>query len=237
MGREDRHTAGADIHRRDTTHQVIREIEVVNHQIEHHGHVGAARLERRQADALEEDGPFEQRLSRTHGTVEALDVPDGEDHALPIRLSQQLIGFGEGDSDRLLHQYRDTVPQAFQADVTVIGRRHCNGNRAHRSQQVGQRFEDAATDLCRHRRSACQIGIIDSDELGAVHRAEMPGVVASEGADSDDAHGESLHHAGTPRCDDETKSRKRATSGRSGRSVRARSRAWPRLKSELKKSR
>ena len=65
----------------------------------------------------------------------------------------------------------------------------------------------------------------------------MPGVVLPQRAHPDDADRQPGRHAGTPRSLDSTKARKRSTSGNAGRSVRARSSACDRFRSELKKSR
>ena len=43
MGSEDRDSRGANVRDR-SAHQLQHQIEVVDHQVENHGHVGAARL-------------------------------------------------------------------------------------------------------------------------------------------------------------------------------------------------
>ena len=91
--------------------------------------------------------------------------------------------------------------------------------------------------LLRHGARATRVDIGDADQSCTLELRQVPRMVAAQGAYADHPDAEGSRHAGTPRSEDSTKSRKHSTSGRGGRSLRARSRACDNLRSELKKSR
>ena len=98
-------------------------------------------------------------------------------------------------------------------------------------------IEGTGAQLPRHRAGPFVVDVGDAHEAGAGQVGQMPGVVAAQRAHADHADRQRGGHAGTPRSDDSTKARKRSTSGSGGRSLRARSSACERFRSELKKSR
>ena len=105
-----------------------------------------------------------------------------------------------------------------------------------REQRVDIVVEAGAAGLG-HLAATGGVGVVHPDQARAFCGGEVPGVMPPQRADADDADRQCRHQTGTPRWELETKSRNRSTSGSGGSSVRARSMAWERLSSELKKSR
>jgi hypothetical protein len=64
VGRHDRQARGADVDHVGAAGQVQHQVEVVNHEIEHHRHVAPAELERREPGALEVADVVEMFLRR-----------------------------------------------------------------------------------------------------------------------------------------------------------------------------
>src|SRR6185312_1044412 len=112
-----------------------------------------------------------------------------------------------------------------------------DGHRLDVLQEFGATGERAATEFRGSVGRARHVDVEHPDQLDAVHRSQVARMMTPERTNADHADGKRPGHAGTPRCDDETNSRKRSTSAVTGRSVRARSRAWPRFRSELKQRR
>src|SRR5690606_16786435 len=129
-----------------------------------------------------------------------------------------------------------SAPEALQAHLAMCGRGHRNHHGADRTQQVRKILECTGADLICNCTSSIEVRIVDTDQLGAMLQGEVASVMTPKGAHTDHPDRHPIH-AGTPRCDEATKAMKCATSGRSGTSLRARSIAWPRFRSELKKRR
>ena len=104
-------------------HQRQDQVEVVDHQVEDHRHVGAALLERRDARRLDVERRAEPALHRGEGGGETLQVADLQ-HQSPLRRQRgQLIGLGQRGGDRLLHQHVLARPQRLgRQRVVRLGR-------------------------------------------------------------------------------------------------------------------
>ena len=90
-GTHDADAIGADmLHGR--LHDGEQDVEVVHHQIEDHGHVGAARIEQGQAVRLNKQRVFDERLGRDEGRVEPLHM--AHLHLHPSLIGQLLQGVG-----------------------------------------------------------------------------------------------------------------------------------------------
>ena len=75
--------------------QVQHEVEIVDHEVEHDGDVGAAGLERRQPLALDVARAVEIGLGRAERAVVALDVAHLELEAAPRRRGDERVGLGD----------------------------------------------------------------------------------------------------------------------------------------------
>ncbi len=90
--REHRDARGAHVDGLGAAGEVQDQVEVVDHEVEHHGDVGAAGLEGGEALALEVQRMVQQRLGGAQRLVEALDVSHLQLHALARRLGDQRVG-------------------------------------------------------------------------------------------------------------------------------------------------
>ena len=114
----------------------LHQIDIVNHQVEHHVHVGAALLERRQAMALDEARPRQQRLGRQDRRIEALQMTDLQHPALLPRGCDQPLGLRGGLGDRLLDQHVRAVLQKAARDVAMRRRRRHDADGVHLAEQL-----------------------------------------------------------------------------------------------------
>ena len=144
--------------------QVQDQVEVVDHEIEHDGDVGAARLEGGEALALEVERMVQQRLRGPQRLVEALDVPDLQLDALPRRLGDQLVGLAHGGGERLFHEHGHAAPQHLQTDLGVVRRGDGDGDGAHRPEQLVQVVEGPAAAGRRDLAGAGPVGVVHADE-------------------------------------------------------------------------
>jgi hypothetical protein len=94
--RKDRHADRIDPLER-LPDQQLDQVDVVDHQIQDHVDVGAARRERREPVRLDEQRLLQDVLERDQRGIEALEVADLEDPLLPL---------GERDQPRRLVQRR-----------------------------------------------------------------------------------------------------------------------------------
>jgi hypothetical protein len=100
------------------------QIDVVNHEIEHDGDVGATRIERREAIALDEPGRAHVRQRRPNGAVESLDVAGLHDHTRSPREREQLVRLLEADRDWLLDEDVLSTFQGCLRDDVMRRSRH-----------------------------------------------------------------------------------------------------------------
>src|SRR5204863_8025122 len=101
--RENRDARGPDL-RHLRAHQLEDQVEIVNHQIEYHRDVGAARLERRQALRLQEPRLLEIRRRGAYRAVEPLDVAHLEAQPAITRRASALLRTGQRVCKGFFHQ-------------------------------------------------------------------------------------------------------------------------------------
>ena len=158
----------------------------MDHQVEHHRHVGAARVERREPVAVDEQRMLHVRQRGADRAVEALDVPDLHHHALRLGERQQFVGLLERRGDRLLDQQVLPASSAALATAWWAG--------------VGVTIESASTSASsassdgyaerrvpRHGRRALGVRLIEAAERDAGHAAQQPRMVVSQASRARDA--------------------------------------------------
>ena len=235
--REQRHPGRPNVHH-VRAHELENQIEVVNHEIEDHGHVGAARLERRQPVDLQKPGFVQVRCRRPHGAVEPLDVADLEHDAARGGAAHQILRRHDCIGERLLHEQRDATLKHRGPDLGVCGRGNRNGHGVH---SIEQRREGRMCDRLELRRDlggARGVVVVDAGERDPRHAPQQPRVVKPERSGADDPHPHRRRaHTNTPRCDPSMNLRKFSTSGICGSSARALAIPWLTVMSELNSSR
>ena len=237
MGGEHRDPRCSDLGGHAAARQVKHEVKIVNHQIEHHGYVGAPRLEGSQSLTLDVPGTVQERLRRPECPVVPLDVPDLQLKTPAPGGRDQTVGFLQRRRERFLHQNRNPELQGTKAHLRVYRCRDGDRDCLDPGQQVIHLHEGRRSQLSRDFRRATGVDVANPNQTNLVQPGQVPGMMLAQRSYADDANWKSWFHAGTPRSLDSTKARNRSTSGNGGRSLRARSIAWERLRSELKKSR
>ena len=233
MGGEDRDSRGANV-RDGSAHQLQHEIEVVDHQVENHGHVGAARLKGSEAVDLQEAGLVEVGRGGAHGPVKPLHVAHLEHHTVLGRAPHQVFRARERVRQGLFHEQADAPLQHGAPHLGVRGRGNGHGHRIHAIEQRGEGGVRHRAELLRHLGGARRVLVVDPGKAHARHARQQPGVVEPErsGADHPDPDRRRAHTS-TPRCDPSMNLRKFSTSGICGSSVRALAMPWLTVMSEL----
>ena len=212
----------------------------MDHQIEHDRDVGAPGLERRQPLALDVPRPVQVRLRRADRAVEALDVPHLEQHPRPLRRGDQRVRLGQRRPPAAFPSARARRgpsaagrPSAWAGVGTATVTASTWPSNASRSGSA--RVPSSVGDL----RGAGRVDVVDARPARAPgEAAQKPRVVAAERADAD--HADRKRRRVTPARlarDASMNARNCSTSGTAGSSLRARSSACDRFRSELKNSR
>ena len=103
LGRENRQAHGAHLaHRRGGKGE--HDVQVVNHQVQHHVHIQRARREDGEPVRLEEHGAAQLRLHGQHRGIEALQVAGLQDALAPLCARDQIVGLGKTGGQRLFNQ-------------------------------------------------------------------------------------------------------------------------------------
>ena len=154
------------------------------------------------------------------------------------RLLDQGIRLVQAGGQRFFHQDRASPRQGPKPHLGVGRRRHGDRDGLDVGQQRVEVAVKAGSAAVGHGAAPGRVGIVDPDQTGVRRCSQVPGMVPPQRADADHADRKCRHRqTGTPRCELDTNSRKLSTSASGGSSVRARSMAWDRLSSELKKRR
>ena len=237
VGRENRDAGRAHV-RHFGAHQLEHEIEIVDHEVEDHRDIGAAGLKRREALRLEEPGLLEIWGGGAHGAVEALHVPDLEDH-LPCRgTPHQGVGPRERVRQRLLDEQTAATLQHRQPHTGVGRRRHRHRHRCDAIEQCVERGVGDRFQLTRHLGGPRRIDVVDPHQLVARQSPQQPHMVIAQGSGADDPYAHRPpRHTSTPRWEPSMNRRKCSISGTLGSSERARAIPWLTVRSELNSSR
>ena len=218
--------------------ELEHEIEVVDHEVEDHRHVGAARLERGQALGLEEPRLLEVRRGGAHCAVEPLHVPDLEHGLRGGGALHQLLRARDRVRQGLLHQQAPAPLQHRQPHTGVGRRRHRHRHRCDAIEQCVERGVGDRFQLTRHLGGPRRIDVVDPHQLGARQSPQQPHMVIAQGSGADDPYAHRPpRHTSTPRWEPSMNRRKCSISGTLGSSERARAIPWLTVRSELNSSR
>src|SRR6185295_7640877 len=248
--RSERHARVGDVeHRRQDGHPHRRDIprfrsderqqqiDVVDHEIEHHGHIRPARTERSQALAVDEPRPLHVRKRSAHRSVETLDVADLDQDALLAGKLQQRVGFLEGCRDRLLDE---DVLSALdrRARHRVVGR--CGDDNYHRVGGVEQVLHCGVTARAQfllYFGSPLRTRLEEAAELHSSEIAKNSYVMKAEAPRANHSYARRLRQITTPRSLASTNWISSLTSARGSISSCALSIACVTLRSERNRSR
>ena len=207
----------------------------MDHEIEHDGHVGTARIERREPIAFDEAWRIHEWHGGAHGTIEALHVAHLQQHAGGAGTHQQVVGLVERYGKRLLDKDMLAAIESGRRHGVMCGGRHHDGHGIHLIEQSRQRREHADVELRGDVGRTTGVVIHEAGEAVAAEIAKNAHVVHTEATGTDDAdarrialregarlrgHGRGSQNP-TPRRLASMKSRKCCTSGSMINSARA----------------
>ena len=236
LGRQYRHAHRLDV-RHSQSDERMHEIEVVDHEIEHDGHIGAARTERRETVALDKPGAIDKRHRRADRTIKPFDVTNLQQHTGRSRPRQQIVGFVKRHRERLLDEYVLAAIDRRRCNRMVSGRRHHDGDGVNLVEHRRQRGVHTHAVLGRDVSGTTGVLVEEACKTITAQIAQNAHVVHAQATGADDANARCIalrkgarlrgHGRGsqnpTPRWLASMKSRKCRTSGSMVSSARARS--------------
>ncbi len=188
------HARAAAVHADDLAiHQGQNQIDVVDHQIQQHAHIGGARLERGQPGALDEARLVQQGLQRQRHRVEALQVPDRQHQAAALGLLDHLVGLLQRDGDGFFHQHVGPGAQKVQRHGVVRLRRHHHAHGIDLAQQLAVVGHGAAAQRLGHGLRHLQPAVDHGHQFTAGQLGVLLGVELAQVADADHGTAQGLH--------------------------------------------
>ena len=171
--------AGRDLRQLAVRHGE-HEVEVVDHQVEHHVDVDAALLEAGEALAFDVQRLAERGGERAERRVEALQVPHRQQRAALPRRGEQRVGLGERRGDGLFHQHVHARLEERQRHVAVLRRGHRDAHEVHAARERARVLVRRAAVLGRDALRARGVGVDHRHELHARGGGELLGVELAE---------------------------------------------------------
>src|SRR5438270_3363491 len=190
-----------------------QQIDVVDHQIEHHGDVRAAEAERRQSLAVDEPRTLDVWKRRPHRAVESFDVSDLHDDPALLRQIEQGIRFLKRRRNRLLDE---DVPTSVDRRAGNRKMLRCRYHDDHCIRCVEQRIKclvRADFELFLDFATAVRIALDEAAQLCAAQVAEDSYVVKAETARAYHSNARKLGQITTPRSLASTNRTSSRTSG------------------------
>ena len=163
------------------------------HEVEDHGHVGAARIERRQPMRFHEQRVVQPRLARAHRAVEALDVTDLHDRVGTCSGRKDPVRCVDRGCDRLLDQHVHTARQRIECSTLVRLRRHGNDARIDLVEQCADIVERRYVQFLADLRQPGRVAVMNPDEFAALQLAQDTRMVVAECTDTDDRGADAAH--------------------------------------------
>jgi hypothetical protein len=189
------------------------QVDVMNHQIQDDGNVGAARVERGQPVALDEAGRADVRERGPDCPIEALDMTGLHDDASAPRQREQLVSLLERHGDGLLDQYVLAALEGSLRDGVVGRRRDDDRQRVGCIEQLVERSKGPHGELRRHGRRPLARSLVETDQPRARDVAQDADMVVAERPGPDDANAHRVCQMTTPRFVSLTKRMNSCTSG------------------------
>ncbi len=176
--------AGVDVADRER-HQLMDEVEIVDHQVENDADVGAAACPGAHAPAGNVERDFAAVEQAGAGEDETLLMADRQDAAGIACKRDERIGFFEAGRDRLFDKNVGTGIEEGPHDRGVRHRRRADADEIDMAEQFAPVGDGAYTMICQRCLANFGARIGDGDQFDAVDAAILRSVVAAERAGAD----------------------------------------------------
>jgi dienelactone hydrolase len=171
----------ANLGRRCSYHRE-HDVQVVDHQVQHHVHVQAARAEQTQPVDLEKQGSGLDQVQSRDRRVEAFQMPRLQDAAVTRSRVHQSFTRRIVGGDGLFHHHVDALLQQLAADLGMKG----GGSRHHGSIDLAKepfdRRDDGAIEFAGNGFGALSVGIDQTYQLRPWRLLQNSDMMASENA-------------------------------------------------------
>ena len=148
------------------------DVEVVDHQVEHHVDVEAARRERAESMDFDEAGLPYFAPQDVHRGVEPLDVADLEDDSAALGQLDEVIRLPEGRGHRFLQEHVSPSLQEPPSYRVMVYRRHCDRNGIRLGGDRVESRQGLSAVARRHLRRTLAVRVVHADELDSVEIRE-----------------------------------------------------------------
>ncbi len=168
----------------------------MDHEIEHHVHIGAAVLERSEPRGLEKTRHGQNGLQGLHGGVEALQVADLQHASRAPRHLDQSLALRDGRGHGLLDEHVRAGLEKIARNGVMLGRRRDDAHGIDAAQKLAIIGVRRDLEFGSHGLPRLGRGIGDADQLRVRRLSIFLCVKSAEVADAD--HG-SAHYRGDTR--------------------------------------
>jgi hypothetical protein len=194
---EDWHAYGVDGHDGGAD-EVEDDLEVMDHEVQHHADICGAVGEGREAVCLDEARVGEAVFEFGQHGVEAFDMADLEDAACLMGELDQGEGVSELVCDGFFHEHVEACMEELGSDIEVGGGGGGDGGGVAACGELleGRGGGVGEADLSGHLVELVRAGVPDRGELDAREGGEDSGVVSADGTDADHADADGLGSGG-----------------------------------------
>ena len=137
----------------------------MDHQVEHHAHLCATRIERSQAVGSNKLWLSDRIFKVAHHRVVMLDMTNLHDTPRSLRRRENIFGLFKADAQRLLNQQMAAAVKQRHCHITVMIGRHYDAYRIAGFGQCFERVKASAIVCCAHFGSTCVVGLDDTHQL------------------------------------------------------------------------
>ena len=198
---QDRHANAIDLfHRR--IHKRQHDIQIMNHQIQHHTDIHAARRIRREPVSFNKARFLGHGLQVIKDRIEALHMTNLQHAIVFLRQLHQLSRLIGLVRDRFLHQHMTAGLEKFTGQFMMRHRRCHNTHAIGLFQRGFHGFQRANAILFGNLPGPFEIGIVQPHELHIAHLLHLginPGMMLAQAPDAQHGHFHNIRHAGKGR--------------------------------------
>jgi hypothetical protein len=166
----------------------------VNHQVENHVNIQAARAESAEPVNLKKQRPPGYGFGGYYSGIEPLEVPDLQDAATALGKSRHFLRFLHGPRNGLLEENIHIVGESLVRHFGVARGRNNHGYGARRLPYLVQVREGSNSQFRRHFPRFFRPKVVDTYEVRSRELFQYSGMLLAVLPYSDDSYGNSIAH-------------------------------------------
>jgi hypothetical protein len=175
------------------------QVDVVNHEIQHHRDIGPAGVERRESVTLDKARSIDERKCAANCAVEPLDVSRLNQRSHTLSDSEQIVRLVDRRRDRLLDHHVNTTLECRLGDRVVADCGYDDRHGLDLIEQLIQRRDCRNAQFRADLTRAIRTYFVKADQSRAFHVTQQPNVMLAEASGADDADAHAPAQITTPR--------------------------------------